>query len=371
MTGREAFRTALAVASLWCVVAAAPATAANLKYNNWMPPKSMEGQVLPKFAEDLAAATGGSVKMKVFSGGQILGARATLGGIRDGVVDLGFIVPTINASELPHTAMIPELLPFARDGLSAAAAADETIMLSCAECRAEFAKQNAVWLGGFGPTPWKLMCRRPIRDLADMKGRRSRVTGGMATRMILALGGIGVNMNPPAINQAMQKGQIDCTFGPIDWMVTLRLRDVAKTVVDYDLGTFHGLGLFVMNRDSLASLSQADRDALKRRMPHWLATITDAYQQRSAKFTADLRKQGIEFWNPTPDFVAALDKYKAGEIAAVAADMRQRGVQDPEPLIRRHLATLKKWEGIIDRVGTTREAFAKALSDEIFSKVNF
>lgn len=351
--------------------AAVPALAVDFKYNNWMPPKSMEGQILPKFAQDLEKRTAGAVKMKVYSGGQLLGARATLGGIRDGVVDAGFIVPSINASEIPHLAMLPDLLPFARDGRSAQAATDETILLDCPECRADLARYNAVWLAGFGATPWKLICRKPIESLADLKGRRSRVTGGMATRMIAALGGIGVNMNPPAINQAMQKGQIDCTFGPIDWMTTLRLKDIAKTVMDHDLGVFHGLGWFVVNRDSLAKMNAAQKAELKKMLPVWSARYTNAYQTRGAEITATLKNEGIRFRKPGTDIVGALRKYRDSEKDAVAADMRKRGVKDPERLIERHLAMLRKWEGIVDKVGTDEEAYAAALEEHIYSKVSF
>ena len=347
------------------------ANAINLKYNNWMPPKSLEGQILPKFARDLGKQTGGSVNMKVYSGGQLLGARATLRGIRDGVADVGFIVPSINASEIPHVAMLPDLLPFARDGRSAQAATEETMLINCPECRKDLERYNAVWLASFGPTPWKFMCREPISSLADIKGRRSRVTGGMATRMIVALGGIGVNMNPPAISQAMQKGQIDCTFGPIDWMIALRLKDVAKTVMDYDLGVFHGLGWFVINRDSLAKMSAADKATLKKMLPEWAVHYTNVNQQRGAAFTKQLQDEGINFWKPTQDIVDALEAYREAEKGAVAADMRKRGVKDPERLIAQHLATLKKWEAIIDRIGDDDKAYVDALNKHIYSKVQF
>ena len=358
---------------LLCLTAlgAPSASALDLKYNNWMPPKSLEGQILPKFARDLGKQTSGSVKMKVFSGGQLLSARATLGGIRDGIADVGFIVPSINASEIPHVAMLPDLLPFARDGRSAQAATDETMLINCPECRADFARYNAVWLASFGPTPWKFMCREPITNLADIKGRRSRVTGGMATRMIVALGGVGVNMNPPAIGQAMQKGQIDCTFGPIDWMIALRLKDVAKTVMDYDLGVFHGLGWFVINRDKLAKMTAADKATLKKMLPEWAARYTNVNQERGAAFTSQLKEEGINFWKPTPDIVDALASYRDAEKRAVAADMRKRGVKEPERLIAQHLATLKKWEAIIDRIGDDEKAYVDALNEHIYSKVNF
>jgi TRAP-type C4-dicarboxylate transport system substrate-binding protein len=360
------------VGTCFAILAATGASvSADWKYNNWMPPKSMEGVEIPKLASEMKKATGGGLSMRVFSGGQLLGPRATLAGIRDGVADAGFIVPSINASELPHLAMLPDLLPFGRDGFSAAAAADETIMVDCPECQKDLEGFNAMWLGGFGTTPWVLMCSKPIKNLADLKGRKARVTGGMATRMITALGGVGVNMNPPSINQALAKGQIDCTFGPIDWMVTLRLRDVVKVVMDYNLGQFHGLGWFVVNRKSLDALTAEQKATIKQNLADWNASYTNAYVQRAEKITADLKKEGIQFWKPTQDIVDALDAYRKNEPAAVAADMRKRGVKDPEKLIKAHLAKLKKWEKIVDDAKWDKNAIAAAMKREIYDKVSF
>jgi len=360
---------AIAALPFMSVLATGQAGAADWKYNNWMPPKAMEGRIIPKFAKELLKITGGEVKMRVFSGGQLLGPRATLGGIRDGVADVGFIVPSINASELPHVAMLPDLLPFGRDGFSSAAAADETIMLNCPGCAADFKKFNARWLGGFGATAWHLMCAKPIKNLADLKGRRARVTGGMAARMIAALGGIGVNMNPPAINQALAKGQIDCTFGPIDWMQSLRLKDVVKVVMDFNLGQFHGLGWFVANANSLDALTAKQKTALLHNLPEWNAVYTNAYAERGVKITAELKANGVPFWKPTADIVKALADYKAGEPARVAADMRKRGVKNPEALIAGHLKTLKKWEKIVDDLKGDHVKIGEAMRREIYSKV--
>jgi TRAP-type C4-dicarboxylate transport system substrate-binding protein len=352
-------------------LAAASASALELKYNNFMPPRSVEGIYLPRFAERIQQSTGGAVSMRVFSGGQLLGGPATLGGIRDGVVDVGFIVPTLNPSELRHLSMIPELLPFARDPFAAAAAADQTIMLDCPECRKDLAQQNAVWLGGFGPSPWHLMCRDAVRGLSDMKDRKVRVTGGMSARMIAALGGVGVQMAPPEIGQAIQRGQIDCAAGPIDWMIGLRLTDSVKHVVDHNLGIYHGLGLFVMNRTSLAKLNADQRSALKKLMPEFMAEITKGYVDRVAQVRSEAASKGTKFTPPAADFLAALEKFKQVEIAAVADDMRRRGVENPERLVQMHLKNLETWHKKIVEIGGDPAKYADALRTEIYDKVDF
>jgi len=363
-------RLALAAAASLLLAKPAGATV-ELKYNNWSPPRSLEGQMIPKVAADLEKATNGNVKIRVFGGGQLLSGPATLAGLRDGAIDMGFIIPTLNPGELRHVSMIPELLPFATNGLAAAAAADQTIMLDCPECRQDFDAQNSIWLGSIGASPWHLMCRDPLTSLADMKNRKSRVTGGMAARMLEALGGIGVQMTPPEIAQALTGRQIDCTVGPLDWMLGLRLTETVKTLVDHNLGIYAGIGVFVFNKASLAKIPAADREILRREIPKHIADMSLAYQTRIAEVKDASRKANITLWSPSQDFRDALAKFKAGEIQAIAADMTKRNVQNPERLIRLHLANIEKWHKLMEGIGTDREKYVAALWNEIFSKVTF
>lgn len=345
------------------------AQATELKFNNWMPPRSLEGVILPKFSAEVEKATGGSLKIKIFHGGQLLSGPATLAGLRDGVADIGFIVPTLTPAELKHITMIPDLLPFATDGFASGAAADETIMVGCPECRKELDDLNVVWLGGYGASPWYLVCREPISSFADLKNRKSRVTGGTATRMMQAFNMVGVQMAPPEIAQALQGRQIDCTVGPIDWMQGLRLNETVKVIVDMPLGNYHGLGLYVFNKASLAKMTPAERTALQTLLPKFSAELTAAYNARIAEVFDDAKKRGIAFWTPTPDFVAAYDKFKAGERAAVAADMQRRGVQNADRLVALHLANLEKWHIIAKGTGYDQAKMEQALRDNIYSKL--
>ncbi|MGE5146580.1 MAG: hypothetical protein ACM3N5_07510, partial [Candidatus Eiseniibacteriota bacterium] len=105
-------------------LAAAPgADAKELKYNLFQPPRTIEGQVQQSAFADYAKETKGAVTIKLFAGGQLLSGPGTLKGIQDGVVDIGFIVPSLNLGELKHIAIIPDLLPWALNSQAATAAA--------------------------------------------------------------------------------------------------------------------------------------------------------------------------------------------------------------------------------------------------------
>ncbi len=186
-----ALRTAFAVG---LVFAAGAAQSAELRYSMFQPPRTIEGVIIGDFLEELGEKTEGRVTGKQFPGGQLLSGPATLKGIKDGVADMGFIVLSFTLGELKHANIVADLQLYAVDPYVAAGAANETIMADCKECTADFVAQNSLYLGGHAATPWQLMCRQPIGGLADLAGRKVRVTGAWATRLASSLGMVSVQL---------------------------------------------------------------------------------------------------------------------------------------------------------------------------------
>ena len=60
-----------------------------LRYSLYLPPKSVEGGIVPQFLEELGKRTSGRVTGRMFPGGQLFSGPATLKGIRDGGADMG------------------------------------------------------------------------------------------------------------------------------------------------------------------------------------------------------------------------------------------------------------------------------------------
>ena len=73
-----------------------------LRYSLYLPPRSVEGTVVPPFLEELGKRTNGRVTGRLFPGGQLFSGPATLKGIRDGGADMGFIVLPLTLGELKH-----------------------------------------------------------------------------------------------------------------------------------------------------------------------------------------------------------------------------------------------------------------------------
>ncbi|MBO9421607.1 TRAP transporter substrate-binding protein DctP [Labrenzia sp. R4_2] len=335
-----------------------------------MPPLAIEAVQAQEFFDELAAATDGALETQVFVGGQMLGGQASLGGIRAGVMDAGFIVPTLNSSEIPHVAMLPELLPFAANFWAAAGATNETMLLNCDECIADLEKQNAVWLGGHAASPWYLMCAQPISSSDDIAGKKIRVTGGFAVRLINALGAVPVSLPASEVGPALQQGQVDCAVGNLAWLQTLGLIDSVRGIVDQPIGSYHGLGEFIFNRDAVANLDEANRSALISAIPGRIAKISKTYadQEAAARMAAD--EKGVVFWKPDDAFNEAMEDFRASELEAVANDIvKLGGSSDAKAIVQQHIETLQRWDGLVQGVEGDVDAFTALLEREVFSKV--
>lgn len=364
---KKAFAAALALATLTSL----PASARELKISNWLPPRSIETRLQDGFAKDLGKATHGSLTARVFPAGQLLGARDTLSGIRDGVVDAGFIVPTIYATALKHTVVVDNLLPYALNPFVAAGAAVETITIGCPECQGDFRKQNTVYMGGHAGSDWNLMCTGPIHGLADLKGKKVRVTGRSATRLVAALGMVAVNLTPAELAPALQGGQIDCAMGYKAWLIDYSLLDTIKTVVDYPLGSYSGLGLVVMNKHTFDSLTPAQRKAVIELHPKYIWKGIEMYLTQDKLAEKEGKAHGIKFVQPTKDFIAAVQKYRDHDIPNIVDDLKSQGVTDADALVKNHLAMLEKWRKLVARSGTGAKAYQALLQRQIYDKAKF
>src|SRR5436189_5954956 len=59
--------------------------------------------------------------------------------------------------------------------------------------------------------PYYMICRTPVRTIADLKGKKVRSYGEDVPRLLQAVGAVPVNLLPAELYESLQKGTIDCT----------------------------------------------------------------------------------------------------------------------------------------------------------------
>ncbi len=362
------FLTGLAVAAMISPVAA---NADEFTYGSWVGPKHLINTIiLPTLFEDIEKNTNGEVAWKLVSGGALFPAREALASTGRGMADASATVPSFVTNSIPVVATINELQYFGDNPLAILGATEETVLLNCPGCLEDFRKHNLVYLGSTVTSAFRMMCTEPYKTVADLKGvkvRSSGATGGWAKHLQMT----PVKMTSGELVEGLQRGQIDCTFGPVAWLKSFSLFDTVKHVVDTPMGITRVMSYLFMNRDSWDSVSAENRQGIVNSLARSsYRGIVDGYDAQDQVAIGLAKEAGVTFEAGGADFDTALESYRAKALPQIIERAKKRGVENPEALIETYFELEKKWSKITEETGGERAAFIKALQDEIYSKVD-
>lgn len=364
--------TGLSVAVLaLSIVIASPASAADLIYSTWVSAEHhLTRNVVVPFAAELEEKTGGAVKFEIASGGALAKPRETLEAISNGTVDAGYIVDIYFPSSLPQTALLGDLALLVDDAVAATAAMNETVLLDCAECRASLENQNVVPIGFISTSTYKLQCTKPVAKLDDLRGLRVRATGAWAP-MFSDLGATPVNIPISEVYEALQRGALDCSVGPVSHLPSYSLYEVVTDVNDMPMGAYAGGLTLNLRKEAWEALTAEQRALFLELAPKYVAIGIFGYNATDEEAAAKGREQGITWHPAAPDIKVAYDAYNAQSVAAVIAKGKaDAAIGDAEALVKSFTENLEKWRGIRSKIGDDRAAFEQALRDEIYVKLN-
>ena len=349
-----------------------PVSAAEYVYGSWNSPKNVvltEG--VGPYLKAVTEETGGSLKWKVLAGGQLFGGRATLAGIRDRIADAGGpVIPAFTRKEVRAANVVYDLINASVSPVVMAGAVAETYHLDCPACRADFSRNNALFLANYASTRFNLLCRAPITKASDMKGRRVRVVGALG-RFLKSLGAVPVGGSPAKAVQAIQRGNLDCIAGPISWLQSFGLWDLTKHVLDAQLAIQPTPSAMVVNRDAWKALSRTEKTAMIKHAPSLIANTTiRGYMAEDVQVRNEAAKRGVTIAVEDGSMGPAFEAYKKKELEIVPALAKRDGVESADAIVAAHLANVAKWEKIHARTGDDPGKFAQALWDEVFSKLD-
>lgn len=264
--------------------------AQELRLSTFVPPVHViYREILVPWAEEVAKATKGEVKVTLYPSMQ-LGGRAPelFRQAVDGVADLVFTLPGYTSPAFPRTQMI-ELPGLKPDGL---AATNMMWDLLDPYLLPEFegTKVIALW----GAEDAGLITRgKPIRSLDDLKGMRMRAPSAAQAKQLEVMGAVPVVMAMPDVYLSLERGVMDGAMVPFSAIVDFRLGEVGKTYTV--AGPLFGRSSFLiaMNKKKYDSLSPAARAAIDKLSGRELSLkATQVYLKRSAEGVDSVRGKG-------------------------------------------------------------------------------
>lgn len=293
--------TRLAFASL--ALAALSATAAvaetTWRFNNNYAPTRPESAHIRAFAEDVAARTGGSLKIEVIEGGGMnLKDADALRWMQTGTPEIAFIWPTFIGRDAPDLASLYVYgsVSTAEEHLKALPAVKQALTEGFAE--------RDIPVVGFMALPIidaSLFCREPVTSLADLRSKKLRVGSREQVETFTALGVAAQIVPQNELYTALQTGVVDCALYAARFAKSISLQEVARHA------TYSGFPFppvpyaIVAHKGSLEKLTDEQRAQL--------AAATEQLWTNSADFSKDAEAE-----------------------AAARADLAAAGVTWAEPL---------------------------------------
>lgn len=251
----------LAVAALTVGLTSGPSWSQTktLRYAEFGPNRGARAAALKWLADELGKRSGGTLAVEFHWGGALLKARGVLKGIGDGVADMGSIIAAYTPKEMQLYGIGD--LPIDNSDVWVGMRAIYDLATGNAELAKAFDARGVVYVTNYSTGPVQLICKKPVRTLADLRGVKLRGTGPYG-KTFADLGAIVQRMPQPKVYQALDSGLLDCNQNYFYSIKAYRQYEVAQYVTELDWGQNMGFGI-VMNKATFNGLSDDQKRAVR------------------------------------------------------------------------------------------------------------
>lgn len=372
-------RGVIAVAAGLAVAAgAAGAEARELIYVSNIPAKHPTHTVgLDPYFEAITKATGGSLTFKSYPGGTLAGGKTAVNAVKNGTADMALIADIYTPNDLPVSTLVSDLAVLGTDARVMTGAVNQTLLVDCPSCKQDYVRHKVLPMASYSLTPYQFMCTKSgITKPEDVEGRKIRGTGSMG-QLVAALGGTPVNITSGEIYEALQRGQIDCSLGPVPWLRSYALWEMTKFVTSTTVGTYHGTNFINIRTDTWKKLTPKERKAMIDGLPHATRMIAEQYENDDANIIKEAKSKGVELVQGTPALQAKIDEFRDKDIKRVIETAKGRGVKNAEEIVAGFRRNVEKWTKLVAEIGPGQwndaqwDKYEALLRSEVFDKVKY
>ncbi|SEL11955.1 TRAP-type C4-dicarboxylate transport system, substrate-binding protein [Roseovarius nanhaiticus] len=323
------------------------------------------------WAENVKEMSGGELVPEVFTGSVLLAPRANLQGIRDNVVQVAHHAAVYTPSELPVANAVQELGFNYSDPLVAIFAVADFSMHNETQL-AEWKDKGVVYLGAYATPPYLLFCREPIRNLAELKGKRIRTAGSTVSLWVEAAGGIPVNVPSSEMYTGLERGTLDCASNAGNDLIDRSLWEVAEHTTLLPTGMYWSGPQWGVNPGFWASLTPEQRKVMMDASALGMARMNVNYIQRAEDALVEAQEKGHTVYEPEDDLMQSILDYREKALADVVKTAEEKyGLSNGQEVIDDFRATWDKWEALLADVDRTDpDALAEIAMREIYADID-
>jgi TRAP-type C4-dicarboxylate transport system substrate-binding protein len=245
------------------------------------------------WAKEIEKRSNGKIKINVFPGGALTKAKQCYDGVVKGISDIGMSCFAYTRGRFPVMEAVDLPMGY-KNGMVASKAANDYFQALNPK---ELSDVKVLYIHAHGPG--LLHSQKPVKSLADLKGMKIRSTG-LSSKIVKALGGTPVAMPQPATYEALQKGVVEGTFGPIETLKGWKQGEVIKFTTDCpDIG--YTTAMFVV-------MNKAKWNALSDDMKKIFTEVNEKYITVHAKTWDRLDIEGRKFTQKRGNKILTLSK---------------------------------------------------------------
>jgi TRAP-type C4-dicarboxylate transport system substrate-binding protein len=316
-----------------------PAKAADVELSlaHWLPPTHpMHPGGMTEWAESIAKASDGRIKITLFPAAQLGSAADHYDMTRDGIADIGYVNPGYQAGRFPIYSAIE--IPFHVREVDNGAGALHEWYAKYAEIEmpeVKFCVMNP-------HDPGTIHANTEIKVPADMKGKNIRAAHATMARFVSMLGGSSVQVPANEAREAISRGMADAITFPWNSVYIFGIDPVVTYHLDFPF--YISNQMLLINKGVYEGLSEENRKVIDDHCtPEWSQKFTRGWAENERSGRQKMIDSGKHtLYQPTDAEVQLWRDAAAPLVDQWKADVAKTG-QDPEKVYEEYLAALKKY----------------------------
>lgn len=304
-----------------------------LTFSIFFPPTHGQTKAAMDWAKEIEKLTNNKVQITVFPGGTLTKAPQCYDGVVKGISDLGFSLFAYTRGRFPVMAAVDLPMGYT-SGKVASSVAQEFAKTFKPK---ELSDVKVLYLHAHGPG--LLHTKKPVKKLEDLKGMKIRATG-LSAKIVEALGGVPVAMPQGDTYEALKKGVVEGTFGPMEVLKGWKQAEVIKYTIEcYSVG-YTTTFFVVMNLDKWNALP---------------AEIKKVFDEVSDKYT-DVHGN---VWDSTDQEGRTYTQSLGNEIISLSDEESARWRNAVEPVINDYIANTPNGDKYVEKIRELMKTYSK------------
>ena len=295
---------------LAAVAASAPVAAqVTLNASSWVPPSHpITATMLVPLCNDIDKATSGRVKCNILPKAPVA-APQTFDAVRDGLIDLSYTVHGYTPGRFVLTDAVE--FPFMADTSEVMSVAYQRVyerMLAKAD-----EHKGVVPLAMMTHGPGQIYhVSKPIGSIADLKGQKIRVGGGLINEITKSLGAVPLLRPAPEVFEILKTGVADGVFFPKESVGSFKLTPVLKHATFVPGGLYNVSFVWMANPAKWSTIPAADLALIQPLLGEALSRRSGkAWDAADEKGVQAMKEANISIQTASPAFIDEIRKATA------------------------------------------------------------